>query len=564
MSPAAIDWEKEQESRPWVPEHKAATRSGCLTVPVKRDKDGGNKVPACGKVNLARWKAERMTGAEIDRAKKATGYGIVSGWTDAGFLFILDCETHDAFQDVRQLLAFNGVEGWVVRSGSTLDAAKRKGGGGHVYLLADQAVRTRGHGTQNPHGIEVRGEGSYAVGPGCLHADGGRYAWESTAWATLPCHPLERLAGILSDVCTIEATGEPESYVVPEDAEPRLVDMIAGNTTGDRSRRDMSIFHQARRWGFTKDRLSHLYQTHAGPGTHYGDLVDPDHYFDRTWRAADVSTPQGMVDPLFDALNLPRPALKTLEALYRRAKKAEREGAASFPCTRKWLAMRAGISERQARTWLRKHQAAGFLTIEAPTVERSEEGRILKGKKVEAAMVAVNFQTVEGLFRKTTQQVHTPRLREALGHFAKTGISALATRKGIGQNGVRILEVLAGRGPMTRKALAEAVGVSLATVYRLLSRPEKGLSALGLVEEHPGGLVAIVGQSTKPEEKAVEALKTTVQAATKALRVFGAVHAIERARRAAWDFKKYLDSPKPKRADYFRRMKTAKVYRVAA
>lgn len=101
----------------------------------------------------------------------ATWYGteerniaVICGQVSGG-LVVIDCDDTDTYRALCYLYP-------ALRESLTV----RTGKGYHVYLRADQAVRTATF-TANGHTHHVKAEGSYVIAPPSVHASGHRYAY---------------------------------------------------------------------------------------------------------------------------------------------------------------------------------------------------------------------------------------------------------------------------------------------------------------------------------------------------------------------------------------------------
>lgn len=117
-----------------------------------------------------RYKSRRATWKEVaswGEQCPTANYGIIGGLpsqVDDHYLYILDVEDRQGFYEM-----LRQVE---EKFGSTMSVLS--GRGGHIYLLSSVPVQSRDH-TYNGVKYQILGHRKYALGPGCLHPNGGRY-----------------------------------------------------------------------------------------------------------------------------------------------------------------------------------------------------------------------------------------------------------------------------------------------------------------------------------------------------------------------------------------------------
>ncbi len=81
-------------------------------------------------------------------------------------LFVIDCESRDAFERHMEAVRLSRIPLWAVRT-------KR---GGHIYMCASEGeVQSIGPGTLED--AEIKGAGGYVLGPPSLHPEGDPYEW---------------------------------------------------------------------------------------------------------------------------------------------------------------------------------------------------------------------------------------------------------------------------------------------------------------------------------------------------------------------------------------------------
>jgi len=101
-------------------------------------------------------------------------------------LFVIDCETKEAFEEQGQKLHARNIPYWSVKSGGA-------GGGGHYYLRCED-----GEIENIPSGeisdVEIRGNRCYVLAPPSIHPDTGAfYHWEKREGQEIPRVRLEEL-----------------------------------------------------------------------------------------------------------------------------------------------------------------------------------------------------------------------------------------------------------------------------------------------------------------------------------------------------------------------------------
>src|SRR5829696_1383924 len=135
----------------------AAAEKGMAVFPVK----GKAPLTKHGYKDASRDRS-RVT-AMFNATPHATGYGIAMGGASGG-LVVVDVDGPEALQEAKRR---GLVSGHVVKTG------RPDGNGYHVYLQAPEGVTLKS--CDLAPDLELKAEGTYVVGPGSWHPDGGHY-----------------------------------------------------------------------------------------------------------------------------------------------------------------------------------------------------------------------------------------------------------------------------------------------------------------------------------------------------------------------------------------------------
>jgi hypothetical protein len=143
-------------------------RTAIVSLALEAAASGLAVFPLVGKVPLTRngfknasTNAQRVT-AMFNAAPDATGYGIATG--AASGLIVVDVDGPDAVAEARRL---GLTSGYVVKTG------RPEGGGFHLYLTLVPGTEVKSR--DLAEGLELKGDGSYVVGPGSKHPSGTCY-----------------------------------------------------------------------------------------------------------------------------------------------------------------------------------------------------------------------------------------------------------------------------------------------------------------------------------------------------------------------------------------------------
>lgn len=134
-----------------------AHRMGFNVLPCAvKDKNPAHK-------NWRRWQTERQSGEQVVELfqRHSGNYAVLCG-SVSGNLVVIDCDTSECFNQLRQEVAERVGETWVVKSDR----------GGHIYLQTPSPAKT----TKNSADLDVKGEGGYVIGAGSLHPSGQVYS----------------------------------------------------------------------------------------------------------------------------------------------------------------------------------------------------------------------------------------------------------------------------------------------------------------------------------------------------------------------------------------------------
>lgn len=238
----------------------------------------GGKRPAIG-AHWRKWQNRRPSEAEV-RAMFAHQDGaniaVICG-RSSDDLVILDCESHATFQETNQRLAGLGIATWTVQrppNGSKHD------GGGHFWLRTPEPVCTR-----TLDGLEILGQGRYALAPPSEHPQGGHYdfVWQPADIFRLPA--LDALPWL---------TLEPAK---PTPTVPRLAwrllkaDPATLARYPSRSEAEAALCASLARAGFAFDDALRRLLAHRGPGKfadlHAEDPANGVRYLRLTWANAE-------------------------------------------------------------------------------------------------------------------------------------------------------------------------------------------------------------------------------------------------------------------------------------
>src|SRR4051812_3480804 len=126
----------------------------------------------------AEFQEELVSDAVFERWFSAPAHGqmgLITGRASGG-VFVVDLDTHKGPQADAWWKAVSTASDDSLRPGTTT-AEQRTGGGGRQLFFRAPAYWTPPTGKASPQGVDIRGQGGFAIMPPSLHSSGQEYTW---------------------------------------------------------------------------------------------------------------------------------------------------------------------------------------------------------------------------------------------------------------------------------------------------------------------------------------------------------------------------------------------------